>query len=138
MRQRLGIIVTIVLAIAVLVAINSAAYVTEEEKQDSELKPNRSTYNAGATGTRALYDFLNESGYKVMRWREPPERCWAPAVKRCGPLSLSAGRAFPLTRKKRRACCCGSSVVGGWCSSIAGPKIICCRARANGRSPLSF
>jgi hypothetical protein len=74
MRQRLGIIVTIVLAIAVLAAINSAAYITEEQKQDSELNPNRSTYNAGATGTRALHDFLNESGYQVMRWREPPDK----------------------------------------------------------------
>jgi hypothetical protein len=70
MRQRLGIILTIVLAVGVLVAINSAVYVTEEQQQDSELMPNRSTYNAGATGTRALHDFLNESGYPVMRWRE--------------------------------------------------------------------
>jgi hypothetical protein len=74
MRQRLGIIITIVAAILVLVLINSAAYVSEDEQQDSELSPNRSTYNAGATGTRALFDFLKESGYKVMRWREAPER----------------------------------------------------------------
>jgi hypothetical protein len=74
MRQRLGIIITIVLAIGILIAINSAAYVSEEEQQDSELSPNRSSYNAGATGTRALYDFLSESGYKVMRWRDTPER----------------------------------------------------------------
>jgi hypothetical protein len=74
MRQRLGIIITIVIAIGVLIVINSVAYVSEEEQQDSELSPNRSTYNAGATGTRALYDFLSESGYKVMRWREGPER----------------------------------------------------------------
>jgi hypothetical protein len=74
MRQRLGIIITIVLAIAVLVAINSAAYISEEKEQDSEYYPNRSTYNAGATGTRALHDLLSESGYKVMRWREPLER----------------------------------------------------------------
>jgi len=74
MRQRLGIIITIVAAIGVLIVINSAAYVSEEEQQDSELSPNRSTYNAGATGTRALYDFLSESGYRVMRWREAPER----------------------------------------------------------------
>ena len=60
--------------LAVLVAINSFAYVTEEKEQDSEFTPNRSTYNAGATGTRALHDFLSESGYKVMRWREPLER----------------------------------------------------------------
>jgi hypothetical protein len=74
MRRRLGMIVTIVLALGVLVVINSLAFVSEEESQDSELAPNRSTYNAGATGTRALYDFLSETGFKVMRWREPPER----------------------------------------------------------------
>lgn len=74
MRQRLGIIITIAVAVGVLIVINSAAYVSKEEQQDSELSPNRSTYNAGATGTRALYDFLSESGYKVVRWREPPER----------------------------------------------------------------
>ncbi len=74
MRQRLGIIITIILALVVLIAINSVAYVQEEKRQESELAPNRSTYNAGATGTRALYDFLNESGYKVVRWRESPER----------------------------------------------------------------
>jgi hypothetical protein len=74
MRQRLGIIITVLLAIGVLVAINSLAYVQEEKRHDSELAPNRSTYNSGATGTRALFDFLNESGYKVMRWREAPEK----------------------------------------------------------------
>ena len=74
MRQRLGIIITILLAVGVLILINSAAYVTEEKKPDSELMPNRSTYNAGATGTRALHDFLNESGYQVMRWRDPLDR----------------------------------------------------------------
>src|SRR6185437_2946573 len=74
MRQHLGIILTIVLAIGILVAINSAAYVTEEKQKDSELAPNRSTYTSAATGTRALHDFLNESGYPVMRWREPPAK----------------------------------------------------------------
>ena len=74
MRQRVGIIITIVLAVGVLILINSAAYVSESEQRDSELFPNRSTYNAGATGTRALHDFLNEAGYQVMRWREPAEQ----------------------------------------------------------------
>ena len=74
MRQRVGIIITIVAAIGFLIVINSAAYVSEEDKPDSELAPNRSTYNAGVTGTRALYDFLNESGYKVMHWREAPDQ----------------------------------------------------------------
>ena len=74
MRQRLAIILTIVLAVGVLVVINSAAFVTKTEKPDSELSPDRSTYNGGATGTRALHDFLNESGYQVMRWREAPDK----------------------------------------------------------------
>ena len=74
MRNRLGIIITIVLAIGILVAINSLAYVSEQNQPDTEVNPNRSTYHSGATGTRALYDFLNESGYPVMRWRETPDR----------------------------------------------------------------
>ena len=84
MRQRLGIILTIVLAVGVLVAINSVAYVTEEEKPDSELMPNRSTYHAGPTGTRALHDFLNESGYQVMRWREPPDKLLGTSGQKVG------------------------------------------------------
>jgi uncharacterized protein DUF4350 len=74
MRQRLGIIISVVLALGVLIAINAAGYVSEEKRQDSELSPDRSTYNAGATGTRALYDLLSETGYKAMRWREPPDK----------------------------------------------------------------
>ncbi len=77
MRQRFGIIFIILLALGILVAINSVAYVQEEKRQDSELAPNRSTYNSGSTGTRAFYDFLSESGYKVMRWREAPEKLLA-------------------------------------------------------------
>ncbi len=72
MQQRFVIILMFVLAIGILIAINSFAYVQEEDKNDSELAPNRSTYNARATGARAFFDLLNESGYKVTRWREPP------------------------------------------------------------------
>ncbi len=74
MRQKLGIIITIVLIIGALVIINTASYVAREEPMDSEWAPNRSTYHSGPTGTRALYDLLNESGYQVMRWRDIPER----------------------------------------------------------------
>jgi uncharacterized protein DUF4350 len=81
MRQKLGYIVTIGLVIGGLILINSAAYVSEQKQPDSEWAPNRSTYHAGPTGTRAVYDFLSESGYKVMRWREAPERLLSTAVK---------------------------------------------------------
>ncbi|HKZ77917.1 MAG TPA: DUF4350 domain-containing protein [Pyrinomonadaceae bacterium] len=81
MRKKLGYIVTISLAVGGLIAINSAAYVSEQEEPDNEWAPNRSTYHAGPTGTRAVYDFLNESGYKVMRWRETPTRLLSSTVK---------------------------------------------------------
>ena len=74
MRQRLTIILTFVVIIGALVFINTITYVQEEKLRDSEILPNRSTYHSGPTGTRALHDFLSESGYKVMRWREAPER----------------------------------------------------------------
>ena len=70
MRQRLVIIVTLIVVIAALVLINAASYVKVEQTVDSEMTPDRSTLNAGATGTRAFYDFLHESGYQVARWRE--------------------------------------------------------------------
>lgn len=74
MRQRITIILTLVVIIGALVIINTVSYVKQEKLQDSELFPNRSTYHAGPTGTRALHDFMSESGYKVMRWRDAPER----------------------------------------------------------------
>lgn len=70
MRQRLTIIISIAVVLGVLIALNTANYVETRDQPDSELTPNRSTYNSGATGTRAFYDLLNEAGYKVMRWRE--------------------------------------------------------------------
>ena len=70
MRQRLVIIIALAVVIGVLVLINAASYVKVEQTADSEMSPDRSTLNAGATGARALYDFLHESGYQVARWRE--------------------------------------------------------------------
>lgn len=72
MRQRLTIILTIVVVIGLLVLVNVITHVKEENPRDSELMPKRSTYHSGPTGVRALYDYLSESGYKVMRWRETP------------------------------------------------------------------
>jgi len=70
MRQRLAIIITLVVVVGLLILLNAASYVKIEQTSDSETSPDRSTLNAGATGTRALYDFLHESGYQVARWRE--------------------------------------------------------------------
>ena len=72
MRQRLAIIITVLVVVVILIGLNAASYVKVEQPPDSEQSPDRSTFNSGATGTRALYDFLQEAGYQVSRWREPP------------------------------------------------------------------
>src|SRR5215211_9551672 len=74
MRQRLTIILTFVVIIGLLVIINSLTYVKQDKIEDQEFNPNRSTYHSGPTGTRALHDFLNESGYKVIRWKDTPQK----------------------------------------------------------------
>jgi len=70
MRQRLIIFITLVAVIVVLIALNAASYVRVEYEADSEVTPDRSTFNSGPTGTQAFYDFLSESGHHVLRWRE--------------------------------------------------------------------
>jgi Domain of unknown function (DUF4350) len=72
MRGRLAIIITVGLVLLLLVFLNAASYVSVERTPDSEYRPDRSTYNSGATGTRALYDFLSETNRQVTRWREAP------------------------------------------------------------------
>jgi hypothetical protein len=72
MRGRFAIIITIALVVLLLVVLNAASYVSIERSPDSESNPDRSTYNSGSTGTRALYDFLSETGRSVIRWRDAP------------------------------------------------------------------
>ena len=74
MRQRLTVILTFVVIIGLLILVSSISYVKKDEGQDLEVAPNRSTYHSGPTGVRALHDFLNESGYKVIRWKETPQK----------------------------------------------------------------
>jgi hypothetical protein len=74
MRQRLTIILTIVVILGLLVILNTITYVKEQKVNDSEVTANRSSYHAGPTGTRALYDYLSETGHQVMRWRESTEK----------------------------------------------------------------
>ena len=74
MRQRLTVILTFVIIIGLLIIISSISYVKKDDGHDFETFPNRSTYHGGPTGVRALHDFLNESGYKVIRWKETPQK----------------------------------------------------------------
>lgn len=57
--------------ILVLIGLNAFSYVQKEKAPDNEINPNRSTYNVGATGTRAFYDLLKESGRNPSRWQKP-------------------------------------------------------------------
>jgi hypothetical protein len=70
MRRYLGIIITITIVLVVLIGLNAISLLNVEQKQDSETDPQRSSYNAGPTGTRAFYQLLEESGYRVARWRD--------------------------------------------------------------------
>ncbi len=86
MRGRFSIIIFGGVLAVLLVALNAASYVRVEREAEREFRPDRSTLNAGASGTRALYEFLEESGRRVMRWREPPAA-----------LARATGRARPST-----------------------------------------
>lgn len=63
----------VLFVVAVLVGLNALSYVQQETIPDSESQPNRSTYNNGATGTRALFELLKANGRNVVRWREAPD-----------------------------------------------------------------
>ena len=69
MRRYFAGVVTIVLVIAVLLGMSAAGAIEFDRPVENELAPNRSTYNSGQTGTRALYQLLEESGAPVERWR---------------------------------------------------------------------
>ncbi len=71
MKQKILFIPVLILIAAVLVGLNAASYTQKQQTPDSELRPNRSTYNGGSTGTRAFYSLLAESGRQVVRWQEP-------------------------------------------------------------------
>ncbi len=70
MRRYLGTIATFGLALLVLIALSLAGNVELYQEAESEAEPRRSSFNAGPTGTRAFYQLLEESGYRVARWRE--------------------------------------------------------------------
>lgn len=71
MRGRIALITTILLLGGLLLVLNAASYVRDAAPDDSEFNPQRSSYNAGPTGTLAFYEFLQESNYRAVRWRRP-------------------------------------------------------------------
>ncbi|HEX6045793.1 MAG TPA: DUF4350 domain-containing protein [Pyrinomonadaceae bacterium] len=99
MRQRLTIILTFVVIIGVLVIINALTHVQEQQAHDLEVMPNRSTYHSGPTGTRALHDFLNESGHRVMRWRESSDRLFSESGRLVSTFVIVGKTRVPLEDK---------------------------------------
>ena len=104
MKSRLLIVVSIVVLVAALVAINAASYVRIEQAAETELAPDRSTMNSGGTGTLALYEYLRQRGVGVSRWRRPFEELSGPdspeSLVMVGPLrrGVRAEEAVPLLR----------------------------------------
>ncbi len=72
MKERFLIVISLLLIFGALVGLNAASYAPTETAPDDEARPNRSTFNAGATGARAFYDFLRETNRPVTRWQEKP------------------------------------------------------------------
>jgi hypothetical protein len=85
MKQKLSIFLALIFLIIILIGLNAASFVQKEKVPDSEDNPNRSTYNFGATGTRAFYDLLAETGRRPARWLEPVSKL------------LSGGKNTPST-----------------------------------------
>ena len=70
MRRYFAGAVTIIIVIAVLAGLSAAGAIEFDRPTENEFAPNRSTYNSGQTGTRAIYQLLEESGTPVARWRK--------------------------------------------------------------------
>ncbi len=70
MRRSLKISITISLILGVMIALSAIAHLSVVRPPENEFSPVRSSYNFGPTGTRALYQLLEESGFTVKRWRK--------------------------------------------------------------------
>jgi uncharacterized protein DUF4350 len=103
MRQRLTIILTFAVIIGLLALVSSIRYVKKEKQQDFEIAPNRSTYHSGPTGVRAFFDFLHESGYKVIRWRDQPQKLLTDAGKEIKTFVVVGQTRVRFTDSEREA-----------------------------------
>ena len=70
MRRYFGITITVIIVIVVIIAMSAAGDIEFDRPFESELSPNRSSYNSGPTGTRAFYQLLEDIEMPVARWRK--------------------------------------------------------------------
>ena len=68
MVRYLWITLTGILIIALLIGLSAAGTIELDRPEESEMKPIRSSFSTGPTGTRAFYQLLEESGKPVARF----------------------------------------------------------------------
>lgn len=64
---------------AALVGLNLVSYTQRPAVRESELNPNRSSYNNSPTGTLALFRLLNATGREAVRWEKPVDELLLPS-----------------------------------------------------------
>jgi len=69
MKQKLFLIFGFAFMLGLLVVINALSVQQQPEVRNSELNPNRSTYNTDPTGFHAFYTLLSETDRKTVRWQ---------------------------------------------------------------------
>jgi hypothetical protein len=93
MRRSIGMTIYIGVVLLIMIGLNRARYVNLDRPTESEEAPNRSSYNSGPTGTRAIYQLLEEENRLVGRWRlswhELEKRAPGSILILVGPLSSS-------------------------------------------------
>lgn len=95
--KRIFPVLFLIVIVAALVGLNAISYTRTDEKPDTELEANRSSYNAGTTGTSAYYDLLSETGNKVTRWQQPPSALLSSSNSNISTLVLIGEPLRPLT-----------------------------------------
>ncbi|MEJ7710533.1 MAG: DUF4350 domain-containing protein [Pyrinomonadaceae bacterium] len=70
---------------------------------DSELNPDRSSYHEGSTGTKGLYEFLQESDYRAVRWRKSLVALMDTGASRPQVLLIVGPIKIPLEQKESAA-----------------------------------
>src|SRR2546423_10531917 len=89
--------------VVLLVALNAASYVRVEQESDTELMPDRSTVSGGGTGTLALFEYLQQRGVDVVRWRQPMSALAGESESRPASLVMVGSLRHGVERREAEA-----------------------------------
>ncbi|MCC6452214.1 MAG: DUF4350 domain-containing protein, partial [Acidobacteria bacterium] len=70
MKQKIILILGFIIMLGLIVALNALSVQQKTDVRDSELNPNRTTFNTDSTGFHAFYTLLAETGRKPIRWQQ--------------------------------------------------------------------